>query len=48
MPLRKAIYSCSDMSRVLDVLLERNNVIEVAWDGVFENELPPLASETGR
>jgi len=47
-PLRDAIHSCSDMGRVLDVLLQRHNVIKVAWDDVLENELLPLVSEFGR
>lgn len=48
MPLRNAIHGRSDMGRVLDVLLQRNNVVEVAWDDVLENELLPLVSEIGR
>ena len=48
MPLRNAIHSCSDMGRVLDVLLQRNNVIEVARNDVLENKLLPLVSEIGR
>lgn len=48
MPLGNAIHGCSDMGRVLDVLLLRNNVVEVAWDDVLENELLPLMSKIGR
>ncbi len=43
--LGNAIHGCSDMGRVLDVPLERNQVVEVAWDDVFENELLPIVSE---
>jgi hypothetical protein len=48
LPLRNAIHGCSDMGRVLDVLLPRDNVVEVPWDDVLEDELLPLVSGIGK
>jgi hypothetical protein len=47
-PLGNAVHRCPDMGRVLDVLLQRDDVVEVAWDDVLENELLSLVLEIGR
>lgn len=47
-PLGDAVHGCPDMGRVFDVLLKLNDVVEVAWDDVLENELLPLVPEIER
>jgi len=48
MPLGNAIHRCSDIRRVLDMLLQRSNVVEVAWDDVLKDELLSLVSVIGK
>jgi len=44
-PLGNAVHRCPDTGRVVDVLLQRDDEVEVTWDDVLENELLSLVPE---